>query len=108
LQWTQGVRSRWPASEERSKATEDSKRHKRVSCIKDDSHLQRYVRQGTGATVVAELVQRPRPGGCNRCLAKQGDVTEILGNKDETSLLRPRNQIEDGGLFTYRVGAVGL
>jgi hypothetical protein len=39
---------------------------------------------------------------------QQGDVIEILGNKDETSLLRLRNQTEDGGMLAYRAGADGL
>jgi hypothetical protein len=39
---------------------------------------------------------------------EQGDVTEILGNKDETSLLRPRNQTDAGGMYAQRAGAGGL
>jgi hypothetical protein len=35
----------------------------------------------------------------------QGDVTEIAGNKDETSLLLPRNQTDAGGMFVQRAGA---
>jgi hypothetical protein len=41
-------------------------------------------------------------------LHEQGNITDILGNKAETSLLRPRNQTDVGGMFAQRAGARGL
>jgi hypothetical protein len=39
---------------------------------------------------------------------EQGDVTEIFGNKDVTSLLLRRNQTDAGVMFVQRAGADGL
>jgi hypothetical protein len=35
------------------------------------------------------------------CGQGRGDVTEILGNKDVTSLFRPRNQIDDSTVMFH-------
>jgi hypothetical protein len=85
----------------RPRATVFENIREKTSLVKDDGQLKRSARHGRCEqpklqSLTGQLVIRPV------------DVTEILGNKDVTSLLRPRNQTDDSGMFSHRAGATGL
>jgi hypothetical protein len=73
----------------------------------DRGQLRQTARQRRRVQPELQSFFRGRGRGDITFFQEQEDVTEILGNKDETSLLRPRSQTDAGGIFAQRAGAGG-